>query len=80
MSFIRSCVIVATHLFGALSFLSCICVALEAWADWRANKEQIKTVARIQLAFQLPLGILSLLFALSFLLTDDLFMGNDDTW
>jgi len=57
-----------TQPFGLLSFLACLCVALEAGADWRAGDS--KMVTRIQCWLQIPMSILSLMYGLSFVLQD----------
>jgi len=43
--------------FGLVSLLSCICVAAETVAEWKANN----VILRLQAWFQLPLGIVALL-------------------
>jgi len=50
------------RIFGLLSFLSCICVACETLAEWKANK----VVLRNQAWMQLPLSIMSLEYALAY--------------
>jgi len=68
--------------FGLLSFLSSICVALEAAADWREKGKDTKIVTRIQLVLQLPMGWVNLMFALTMFMSNyhpSLYFGNDAT-
>jgi len=52
-----------TRLFGLLSLVSCICVAAETVAEWKANN----VIHRIQAFLQLPLGYLSLHYMLPYI-------------
>jgi len=68
--------------FGLISFLSCICVALEAWADWRAQGSDSRIVTRIQVVLQVPLALFSLSFMSSIFLANydpSVYFGNDST-
>jgi len=70
-----------TQIFGCVSFISCLCVALEAWGDWRTQKQDTKIVTRIQFYLQIPLATFSLMYALSsVLMKAPYFRGTHATW
>jgi len=71
-----------SSIFGTLSFLSCMCVALEAAADWREQGNNSKSVTRTQLFLQIPFSLVGLMFGLSILLSNyhsSVCVGNGNT-
>jgi len=71
MNAIDTATLVLSTLFGLLSLLLCICVALEAGADWREQQrgQDGRIVTRVQAVFQLPLAIQSLVHLLTIFLS-----------
>lgn len=48
---------------GIVSILSCICVAVEAFADWKSAREKSEIVTRIQFLLQFPIGTYTLMYS-----------------
>jgi len=74
--------LIASSTLGLISFLSCICVELEALADWRDRGKDSKMVTRTQVVLQFPMALLSLMLVVSIFMSNydaPMFMGNDST-